>query len=191
MNDQQLPRHLARSTEWYTPARYITAARRVMGAIELDPASCELANQVVRAERYYDQAHNGLQQPWQTRSLWLNPPYCKSGGVSNQEVWTCKLIAEYEAGHVEQAILLVNAATETRWFHRLYQYPVCFTNHRIHFYSDQSHRDWPTVGQAFVYFGLAIEQFTLVFSQFGTIVRRVGQRSPLPLWEELPYETTS
>jgi hypothetical protein len=42
---------------------------------------------------------NGLAQPWTGRDF-LNPPYGKQGGTSNQEIWTRKLIAEYQAGNV-------------------------------------------------------------------------------------------
>ena len=41
--------------EWYTPAFIVETARAVLGCIDLDPASCEYANRVVQAGRYFDQ----------------------------------------------------------------------------------------------------------------------------------------
>ena len=37
------------NNEWYTPPVFIEAARAVMGSIDTDPASCETANQNVKA----------------------------------------------------------------------------------------------------------------------------------------------
>ena len=39
--------------EWYTPKIYIDAARAVMGDIDVDPASSEIANKIIRAKIYY------------------------------------------------------------------------------------------------------------------------------------------
>ena len=40
------------SNDWHTPTRYIEAARQVLGRIDLDPFSSEIANQTVRADRF-------------------------------------------------------------------------------------------------------------------------------------------
>ena len=161
-----------KSVEWYTPARYIEAVREVLGNIELDPASNEEANITVNATLFYDAATDGLTKIWKASTVFLNPPYCKIGSTSNQERWTNKLLAEYAAGHIGQAILLVNAATETLWFQRLYDFPICFVKGRIQFESGTGNirKHGATTGSAFIYLGSSPEKFMQVFSRFGRIV---------------------
>jgi DNA N-6-adenine-methyltransferase (Dam) len=76
------------SNEWYTPPWCIEAALAVMGGIDLDPASCALANETVKAARYYDKTMNGLEQPWsidgRPSRVWLNPPYGLTVPLENQ-----------------------------------------------------------------------------------------------------------
>jgi hypothetical protein len=52
------------NNEYYTPAIYVDAAREVMGGIDLDPASCEVAQKTVRATAYYTQDDCGLSKDW-------------------------------------------------------------------------------------------------------------------------------
>jgi hypothetical protein len=53
-----------KNNEWFTPAEYLEKAREVMGAFDLDPASCEGANQTVKATKFYGADDNGLEQEW-------------------------------------------------------------------------------------------------------------------------------
>jgi ParB family transcriptional regulator, chromosome partitioning protein len=160
------------SNEWYTPETYAKAVQQVLRGVELDPASCALANQMIQAERIYTSAENGLMHSWRCRSLFCNPPYGKaSTGKSNQETWSCKWIDECEAGNVEEAILLVNAVLGNSWFQRLwYNYHVCLTNHRIRFWSPQTSDVHPTFSNAFFYFGKHSERFREHFQQFGRVI---------------------
>src|SRR5436853_864667 len=124
---------------------------------------------MVQATLFYDQTTDGLTQTWNARSVWLNPPYCKQGNTSNQERWTAKLLAEYQAGHVQEALLLVSAATETTWFHRLYQFRMCFVKGRIQFTNPTGKRGGATKGSIFVYVGRQPEKFRQVFGRFGVV----------------------
>ncbi len=177
---------MSENNEWYTPSRYIEAARLVMGGIDLDPASCEMANQIVQSTTYYTKEDNGLSKPFYGR-IWCNPPYGFTNGKSNQGLWVRKLVDEYERGNVEQAVLLVNAVTDRTWFHLLWQFPICFTDHRIAFYSPDKRVPAPTHGNALVYFGSRESRFIEVFSQFGRIARAIDMPKPAPttLWENI------
>ena len=96
------------------------------------------------------------------------PPY---GGLS--EPFTEKLLSEYEAGNVKEAILLVNAnSTDTTWFQPLWDYLLCFTVGRINFESPAGAGSGSTHGSVFVYLGENKAEFIETFSEFGTVVRR-------------------
>lgn len=156
--------------EWYTPEKYIEAARDVLGSIELDPASSELANEHVQAAQYYTEEEDGLEQPWGGK-VWLNPPY--SSGLI--EPFTRKLCGAYNRGDVPEAVLLVNNATETKWFQRVLQHAsaVCLPKGRIRYINpDREETNSPLQGQAFLYLGDALGQFANTFEQFGTILCR-------------------
>jgi len=74
-----IPQHTSKSFEHYSPPHIFPSIRRVMGDIDLDPASCAEANQVVRSRQIYTIEHDGLSLPWKGR-IFLNPPYGRSFG---------------------------------------------------------------------------------------------------------------
>lgn len=156
------------SNEWYTLAEYIEAARTVLGTINLDPASHPLANQVVKADRFFTVEDDGLFHDWDGR-VWLNPPWGDAGPS-----FVGKLVDSYESGHVTAAILLVNAhATDTAWFQPLWDYFLCFSCPRIRYWQPDGEAKSPTTGSVFVYFGPKAKSFQEIFSRFGAIVSRV------------------
>lgn len=164
-----------KETEWYTPPEFIEAARLVMGGIDLDPASCEEAQKNVKAACYYTETDNGLSQEWFGR-VWLNPPYSKTHGKSNQELWAQRLISEYRSGTVKQAILLVKSALGYRWFEELWDIlPVCFLRQRPSFIKSTGTSDGESKhGIALFYVGNDLPKFIEVFSQFGRITTPGG-----------------
>lgn len=162
--------HVSRNSgqnEWYTPAVFIAAAREVMGGIDLDPASSVLANDTVQARTFYSQDDNGLDLPWHGR-VWLNPPYAQP----LIRLFAEKVVAEYEAGNVSEAIVLVNNATETRaWQHMARTCTsICFPKGRIR-YNDATgtQQNTPLQGQTFLYFGDNRQHFMCVFETFGVV----------------------
>jgi hypothetical protein len=153
------------SIEYITPPKYIAAARRVFGGeIDLDPASCPEAQEIVQARRYYTATEDGLSRPWCGR-VWLNPPYC---GLTGRFV--AKLATEYRTGNVSAAILLVYAdGSKCKWFAPLWDQVLCFTDHPIKFVNG-----WASSprGSVFIYFGCDRNAFAREFSEFGTVMVR-------------------
>ena len=155
----------AGDNEWYTPAEFIKAATVVMGAIDLDPASSEAANTVVGAAEFYTEDDNGLTQPWAGR-VWMNPPYAQP----LVDRFCTRLAREKRGGHVTEACVLVNNATETNWFQEVLTAAtaVCFPRGRVKFWHP-SKEAVPLQGQAIIYLGPHVAEFKAEFLRFGPV----------------------
>ena len=152
--------------EWYTPPQYIEAAREVMGSIDLDPASSAKANKTVQAKRFYTKRDSGLTKKWKG-NVWMNPPYAQPLITEFSE----KLISELK--NINQAIVLVNNATDTEWLQDMMQYAnmFCFVEKRIKFLDVTGNPTGsPLQGQVILYFGQNSEDFSNVFCEYGLIL---------------------
>jgi phage N-6-adenine-methyltransferase len=152
--------------EWYTPAQYVEAARACLGSIDLDPASSAVAQQTVRAGRFFSRDDDGLRHEWRGR-IWLNPPYSQPDIAR----FIDKLLMEVNAGRATEAILLTHNYTDTGWFHAAAGQcaVLCFTRGRIRFVGASGEIAAPTQGQAFFYFGPGLDRFRASFASFGFI----------------------
>lgn len=164
------------TVEYYTPQIYIDAARKVMGGIDLDPASSKAAQENIKAGTFYTEHDNGLSHEWIGR-VWLNPPYSKTGGRSNQEIWAQRLIEEFEQSNVTEAHLLVKSALGYKWFENLWdKLPGCFVRDRLSFIKSNGSNDGESKhGTAIFYLGKNLNLFIEVFSAFGRITAPDGQ----------------
>lgn len=160
------------NNEWYTPREYIEAARTAMGSIDVDPASSDIANEVVKAAEYYTAETNGLDKKLHG-NVWMNPPYA-SDLIGK---FISKIVEE--RSDYEQAIVLVNNATETEWFNKLISIAtaVCFPKSRVKFYMPDGKTGAPLQGQAVIYIGENVSEFLTAFQNFG--------------WECEPWITTT
>ena len=134
-----------------------------MGAIDLDPASNEQANETVGANTIYTKETNGLDQEWRG-NIWMNPPYDKQIKLFAQKT-------KNDRDDYSQMITLVNNATETGWFldFATVASAVCFPTARIRFLDPKGNPGAPLQGQAIFYIGSNVEEFKEEFAQHGII----------------------
>lgn len=170
--------------EWCTPERYIEVVRLTFGGeIDLDPCSSEFAQQVVKAKRFFTKEYSCLDNPWTVYedkpcSVFLNPPY--SRGLINKVINKfINEINEQEDNGIEEAIVLVNNSSETKWFQELFFWcdAICFPNHRINFYHNNPSfqgKKRNKQGQVFFYFGKYSFRFVDRFSDFGVVFKKTG-----------------
>lgn len=153
--------------EWYTPSVYVEAARNVLQAIDLDPASCKLANKTVKAKRFYSESNCALDKPWKGR-IFLNPPYGR--GIIGD--FCEKLLSEIHCGNVTHAVVIVNSCTDTKWWQGIAEVSslLCFPLGRVKFETPNNDNTSATLDPTTIfYYGSRKKQFSENFSQFGLI----------------------
>ncbi len=175
----------SKSNEWFTPPQYADAAREVMGSVDLDPASNEIANRLIKAKRYFTIEDDGLSKKWHCDSLFVNPPYGKLGARSNQDLWSRKLMEEFLCARTQSAIILTRVVAGYVWFDNLFHKvrpPVCITEGRIAFIKPEWVNEDGSVtrpkkgagrskvASAFWYFGSGSDKFEKVFKEFGRVI---------------------
>lgn len=160
------------SDSWYTPSLYTDLAREVMGGIDLDPFSSKEANEFVKAKRYFDTKSDAFKQQWfkGKGTVFMNPPY----GRTLIQPSTSIFVDNWLNGSISQAVVLVNNATETKWFQQLLKNSaaICLASKRISFTAiDDKSVSGNTRGQVFLYFGPNVGSFNAKFKDVGVVLK--------------------
>lgn len=154
--------------EWYTPKRYIEMARDVLGNIDLDPASNDVAQQWIKASQYFNAAEDGLKQSWHGR-IWCNPPYGRQ-----VHKWLEKGLDSYQQKTIDCAIFLLNR-TGAAWYKTLIKRvtAICEVKKRISFVdASGTPQPSPRYYNDFIYLGRDPERFDRVYSAIGDVVNK-------------------
>lgn len=177
MSQEMQNRTSSKTVEWFTPPYLIEMAREVLGGIDLDPASCWLPQtKWIRANRFYTESEGGLQfDSWNATTVWLNPPYGKTRGKSNQGIWTERLIREYVNGHITRGALdLINQYQGYVWFEKIWRrYPICCIEERLRFVNENGVvGNQAKVASCVICLGgeEVVERFRRIFKRIGRIL---------------------
>ena len=153
------------NNERYTPSEIIELVKEVLGNIDLDPASCSVANETVGATNFYSADDDGLSKEW-TGKIFMNPPYSKD----LIEKFVDKLIGS----SIEEAITLTHNCTETSWGQKLIGNAkvVAFPTGRIDCKTPSGDGGSPKQGSMICYFGSNIDKFFDTFGRIGVCLKR-------------------
>lgn len=159
------------TNEWYTPAWIIERARSHMGSIDCDPATSKTAQRWIQARTYYTIEENGLNGQW-FGNVWLNPPYGKTKGRSNAEIWAEKLEEEFICNRTQQAYLLLSTKHGYKWYNRLWKlYPCVMLDDRVRFIDQYGAiAGQSKVSTTLLYFGHQWDAFKAMWQDVGRVL---------------------
>lgn len=164
--DRHAVHYSSETPEWYTPPAIIEAVTEFFDVIDLDPCSNSKTTPHVPAQQYWTIEDNGLYAPWHGR-VYINPPYGREIGA-----WVARACDTYASRAIEAAILLVPARTDTEWFRRLRDFPICFIGGRVRFIGPHGAGDAAPFPSALVYVGDEVERYARAVAHLGDVWTR-------------------
>ena len=167
--------HSSASNLWYTPPHIIQMVRMVLGDIELDPASDEVANEIVQANNIFTEEDDGLLQDWDTEgSIFLNAPGGRLGNKSlSIEFWKKLMVSEFSHAIYMGFSVEHLATSQHKGCKSMLEFPFCIPAKRIRFVSPLGNKSAPSHSNVIVYVPGAIDatrKFKEVFTGLGGVV---------------------
>jgi ParB family transcriptional regulator, chromosome partitioning protein len=176
--------HSSRTDQWFTPTYLVEKARNVLGMIDLDPASCEQANNTVKATNYFDTDSDGLKSVWGTspKSIYLNPPGGKLGNKSLTRLFWEKLVDFRDQGLLEHAIFmgfsLEQLQTTQNCKVAIGNFPICIPSKRVRFVSPEGTFNSPTHANVICYVPGLTNATSLFVEEFLDVGLHMFPRNP-------------
>jgi hypothetical protein len=166
------------TVEHYTPLALVVLVRTLFGSIGLDPASCKVANAVVRAEKILTREDDGLSSDWKAKNVFCNPPGGVKDGRSLNGLFVDKAHREFKRGNFEEGVLLLKAAVGYVWFTDMMRmakkegYSLCFLNERPTFtdVDGKTEASSSPHGYCVLYIGKRCARFEATFEEVGLCV---------------------
>jgi hypothetical protein len=147
---KKIAQHSSKSNEYYTPPEVLDVVRKTwlrssgIGHIDLDPASCAIANKkLVQASRYYTLEANedGLSLPWEATRVFVNPPggFVPGTKRSQTQAFWFKACDEFLSGRAHEIFFLgftleILRLSQDRKDTSVLQFPFCIPRERLCFY---------------------------------------------------------
>ena len=145
---------------WNTPLEVVEKVQEFFNyKLELDPCCNDKSAPNVPAMRYYDEADDGLSQPWNADTVFMNHPYSQS------KLWVPYAVKQHEL-HNNEMLLLIKLDVSTKWWSSVAIYPWLAYNRRLRFGNGQGAAPFQS---AMVYLGSRIERFHNHFCDDGFI----------------------
>lgn len=138
----------AENPDWLSPLAVVEAAHRVMGGIDVDPASDGAANLMIGATTFFTEDDNGLYDsngPERVHRAWIGRVFLNPPGGMTRAFWT-NLLRNYLLGNCTEAIWVgfsieqlhsLQSADYSQFDDAVYtsplHYPMCVPKARLRF----------------------------------------------------------
>jgi hypothetical protein len=168
--------HSSRSDQWMTPMHIVEMARKVLGTIDLDPASSAVANRRVQATEYHSVQTDGLYQPWYG-SVFCNPPGGRIGRDSKTAMFWKRMVTQPIVQGIFMGFSLeCLQSTQGKGVRSALEFPLCVPSKRVRFELPEPnvHRNAPSHSNVIVYVPGEVDNtdlFIEVFSALGACKR--------------------
>lgn len=131
--------HSSRTDQWGTPVQVLALVHKVLGQIDLDPASSAAFNMAVQATHFYTKEIDALLlDTWHAGSVFLNPPGGKIQNRALTELFWQRLMLHNNTGQMTHAIFMAFSLEALQTTQRdgqggALRFPLCVPRKRIKF----------------------------------------------------------